>query len=331
MNTVDSEYNGDDEEETITFPREKDISRHLDQRSGSEASSKVVSLSHVEDDASSKVHSLMMKDLPLSITEKARNLVSLLDSSMMEPYEQADNRDLKRNYDINRNSSSSLGYDVQLRPESIQQLGSRALDLILDILSTDPYNKAHTAFLRDIMGFTDRSMYILRNKIIESNRVENRTAFILSIIQDLILQEDNCCPSNVKNGKVESIELSPTSQEPNSLEIKNVGTDKEKHKRKSTIKSFFTHWINNNKRKNQKKWEESIASSSSYIVVAKKSLTKTKSRSTDGKKNVGDDNDVVSLGREIALFMYQWIALVAFDAIQFYSNTRLSLLRRDTP
>jgi len=328
MNTVDSGYNGDDEEETLSLPRKKNISRHLDQRSGSEVASKVLSLSHLEDDASSKVHSLMMKDLPLSISDKARKLVSLLDSSMMEPDEQADTRDRKLNDDISRNSSSSLEYDVKFRPESLQQVGSKALDLILDILSTDPYNKAHTAFLRDIMGFTDRSMSILRTKIIESNRVENRTAFILSIIQDLILQEDICrCQSTVKNGKVESIELSITSQQQNSLGIKDVGTDNEKHKMKPTIKSFFTHW---KKKKKKKKWEESIATSSSCIV-AKKSLPKMKSRNTDGKNNVGDDNDVVSLGREIALFMYQWIALVAFDAIQFYSNTRFSLLRRSTP
>jgi len=308
MNTVDSGYNGDDEEETLSLPRKKNISRHLDQRSGSEVASKVLSLSHLEDDASSKVHSLMMKDLPLSISDKARKLVSLLDSSMMEPDEQADTRDRKLNDDISRNSSSSLEYDVKFRPESLQQVGSKALDLILDILSTDPYNKAHTAFLRDIMGFT--------------------TAFILSIIQDLILQEDICrCQSTVKNGKVESIELSITSQQQNSLGIKDVGTDNEKHKMKPTIKSFFTHW---KKKKKKKKWEESIATSSSCIV-AKKSLPKMKSRNTDGKNNVGDDNDVVSLGREIARFMYQWIALVAFDAIQFYSNTRLSLLRRSTP
>jgi hypothetical protein len=343
--SIDSGYIGDEEEGTISLPNGKNISINLDHRSGSEISSKVVSLpnrkdkskkrndvtisstqNHLGDVASSKFLPLLLKDLPLPISEKARQLVSLLDSSMMESDEQADTRDLQRNDDISRNSSSSLGYDVQFRPESLQLLGKKALELILDILSTDPYNKVHTAFLSDIMGFTDQSMCILRNKITESSRVKNRTAFILSVIQDLILLEDNYRQNNVETAKGEPIDLFLMSQQQNSSETKSAGTKKEKHKMESTIKSFFTNW-----KKKKKKKEEPTASSSSSCIVIKKSLTKLKNRSTEGKNETENDDDVLSLGREVALFIYQWIALVAFDAIQFYSSTRLSLLRRSSP
>lgn len=337
--SIDPGYNGDDEEETISLAGGKNISIHLDQRSSSEISSKILSLpnrkdkskkkndmtisltqNHLGDDASSKFLPLLLKDLPLSTSEKARQLVSLLASSMMESDQQADTRDLQLNDNISRNSSSSLGYDVQFHPESLQLLGHKALELILDILSTDPNNKVHTVFLSDIMGFTDRSMCILRNKIIQSSGVKNRTAFILSAIQDLILLEDNC-HHNVEIAKVEPIELFPMSQQQNSSEIISAGTRKEK-----TIKSFFTRW-----KKKKKKKEQPTVSSSSSCILTKKSLTKVKSQSTDGKNELGYDNDELSLGREVALFIYQWIALVAFDAIQFYSSTRLSLLRRSSP
>jgi hypothetical protein len=366
MSTADSGYNGDneDEEASSTFSKKNHTLRcpylftivtaapsndlsttrktSLQEEEEEEEEEKqkipdeLSTQTQIWDDATAKNTPLELQDLPLSVSEKARQLVLLMNSSiMLPPPQECSSSTTEQRNTISTNPSYSA-YDVSFRPETLQLLGSKALDLILDILSTDPWNKVHTTFLSDIMGFDNGSISILQNKIIESNGVEKevRASFILKTLQDLILAEDevkvNCCQKKsrvdaTRASESEPAEDIPTSQQ-RSLDLTNLTMrGKNLQKPKSIIKRFFSLF---------KKQSKKDPTASLIATKGEKSLTNDKRnksvRNTFEGLNDDGNNDILSLGKEIALFVYQWVALMAYDAIQFYGNTRLSLLRRST-
>lgn len=268
----------------------------------------------------------MKLDVPISsnkqtIPEKTKELICLLNSSL-----------------VHCNSGNLSEASQLLRPESLLLLGSKALDLVLDLL-TDTSSTSHAMFLSDVLGFSNETIASLQNRIHteESNGnglLRHKKAQILNAVQDLIVLH-NQQESKDEGVEVVVIETSQLYCQEQQLALSVAPREKKMGAAKSIMERFRIGFRRRSTRTCSSTTEESNTKSiattkSSSQAFETRVLCSSAHSDSNKNKDTKRDNVSLSLGNEVALLVYQWIALTAYDAMQYCSNTRLCTLHQIT-
>jgi len=223
-----------------------------------------------------------------------------------------------------------------LRPESLLLLGSKALDLVLDLL-TDTSSTTHSMFLSDVLGFSNETIASLQNRIDAEEMngnvpLRHKKGQILNALQELIVLH-NQKESNDEGVEVVAIEATRVYCQEQQLALPVAPREKKIRAAKSIMERFRLGF----QRRKTKICSSTTEESNTKSIVATRSSSPTfETRILCGSAHGNKDKDTkrdsvsLSLGNEVALLVYQWIALTAYDAMQYCSNTRLSTLHQIT-
>ena len=249
--------------------------------------------------------SIVSPDIVLSISENAKELVYLINSSFNPDTELAA-------------QSRVAGGTSQSNTATLHLLGAKALDLFLD-LCTIP-SAAQTAFLGELLGLDKASIDGFQSRIKEMNKRDDRChilngngadkTLILKALEDLIESNESKVIGDHKKLRTlrdeseQGVEVVIVSQELAPVRLSGW------QKKKSMIKNHFG------------------GSNKSECAPCEESSIGTEEK--EGIKECADESvlEYYSLEKEIALLVYEWMAYIAYEAIHYFNNMRLSTLQK---